>query len=65
MNNVSRIICLFVLGGFAVAADFARPANAAQENQAVQVIEVTAKKYEYSPSPIRVKLGAKVQLKIT
>ena len=41
MNNVSRIICLFVLGGFAVAADVARPANPAQAGQ-VQVIEVTA-----------------------
>ena len=31
----------------------------------VQVIDVTAKKYEFSPSPIRVKQGTKVQLKIT
>ena len=31
----------------------------------VQVIEVTAKKYDFTPSPIRVKQGAKVQLKIT
>ena len=31
----------------------------------VQVIELTAKKYEYSPSPVHVKAGAKVQLKIT
>jgi hypothetical protein len=31
----------------------------------VQVIEVTAKKYKHSPSPIRVKLGAPVQLKVT
>lgn len=31
----------------------------------VQVIEVTAKKYEFDPSPIRVKQGTKVQLKIT
>ena len=30
-----------------------------------QVIEVTAKKYEYSPEPIHVKSGAKIQLKIT
>jgi|SRR5271154_1024872 len=65
MNKVSRIVCLLALGGFAVAAGFARPANTAQADQSVQVIEVTAKKYEYSPSPIRVKLGAKVQLKIT
>jgi hypothetical protein len=30
----------------------------------VQVIEMTAKKYEYSPSPLRVRRGAKVQLRI-
>jgi cytochrome c oxidase subunit II len=35
------------------------------QNGSVQVIEVTAKKYEYSPAPIRVKSGAKIQLKIT
>lgn len=33
--------------------------------ESVQVIDVTAKKYEYSPSPIRVKQGTKIQLKIT
>jgi cytochrome c oxidase subunit 2 len=33
--------------------------------QGAKVIEVIAKKYEYTPSPIRVKLGAQVQLKIT
>lgn len=38
----------------------ARPAD---DN--VQVIDVTAKKYEFSPSPIRVKQGAHVQLKVT
>jgi len=31
----------------------------------VQGINVTAKKYEFDPSPIRVKQGARVQLKIT
>ena len=31
----------------------------------VQVIEVSAKKYEFNPSPIRVKQGTRVQLKIT
>lgn len=31
----------------------------------VQVIEVKAKKYDFTPSPIRVKQGTKVQLKIT
>jgi cytochrome c oxidase subunit 2 len=35
------------------------------QNQDVQVIEITAKKYEYSGSPVHVKSGTKVQLKIT
>jgi heme/copper-type cytochrome/quinol oxidase subunit 2 len=33
--------------------------------EGVQVIEVTAKKYQFNPSPIRVRQGTKVQLKIT
>jgi len=33
--------------------------------QPAQVIEVTAKKYEYSSSPFQLKIGTKVQLKIT
>jgi len=41
------------------------PARAPEGTAGVQVIEVTAKKYEFSPSPIRVKQGAHVQLKIT
>jgi cytochrome c oxidase subunit 2 len=40
-----------------------RPALAGGDN--FQVIEVTAKKYEYSPEPIHVKSGMKIQLKIT
>jgi cytochrome c oxidase subunit II len=35
------------------------------QDQSAQVIEVTAKKYEYSASPVHVKSGTKVQLKIT
>jgi cytochrome c oxidase subunit II len=35
------------------------------QDQSAQVIEVTAKKYEYSASPIHMKTGTKVQLKIT
>jgi len=44
---------------------FARPRPALAPNDGVQVIEVTAKKYEYSPEPIHVKSGSKIQLKIT
>jgi cytochrome c oxidase subunit 2 len=35
------------------------------QNAKVQTIEVTAKKYEFSPAPIHVKSGMKIQLKIT
>jgi heme/copper-type cytochrome/quinol oxidase subunit 2 len=35
------------------------------QKQEVQVIEITAKKYEYSISPVHVKAGTKVQLNIT
>jgi cytochrome c oxidase subunit 2 len=35
------------------------------QTQDVQVVEITAKKYEYSGSPVHVKSGTKVQLKIT
>src|SRR5579859_2882709 len=34
-------------------------------NGNVQVIAVTAKKYAFNPSPIRVKQGARIRLKIT
>ncbi len=41
------------------------PSSAMAEDQKVQVIELTAKKYEYSPSPVHLKSGTKIQLKIT
>ena len=65
MNSVLRIVCLFLLGGFAVTAGLARLTSTSQAGQDVQVIEVTAKKYEFSPSPVHVKAGTKVQLKIS
>jgi heme/copper-type cytochrome/quinol oxidase subunit 2 len=65
LDSVLRIVCLFWLGGFAVTPGFDHLANTSQADQDVQVIEVTAKKYEYTPSPIRVKRGARVQLEIT
>ena len=44
----------------------AQPSNApAPRAENVQVITVTAKKYDFDPSPIRVKAGTRVQLKIT
>jgi cytochrome c oxidase subunit 2 len=50
---------------FPVWGQNAAPASDASTSAAAQIITVTAKKYEFSPSPIRVKQGTKVQLKIT
>jgi len=44
---------------------FSMPPSVRAQTQDVQVVEITAKKYEYSNSPIHVKSGTKVQLKIT
>jgi cytochrome c oxidase subunit 2 len=62
---VTRLSALFLAVGFSVAGGLASPANAPQADQNVKVIEMTAKKYEFSPSPVHVKAGTKVQLKIT
>ena len=65
MNSALRISSMFFLNTLALTSGFASPMNSSQSEQSVQVIEVTAKKYEYSPSPIHVKLGAPVELKFT
>jgi len=65
MRSILRIAGLFLLMGFAGTAGFVVSTTDAQASQDTQVIEVTAKKYEFTPSPIRVKRGAPVQLKIT
>lgn len=44
---------------------FSPPRSAQARDQETQVIELSAKKYGYSPSPVHIKTGTKVQLKIT
>jgi heme/copper-type cytochrome/quinol oxidase subunit 2 len=65
LHRILRIALLLLLSGLTVAAGFAEKLNTSQADQDIQVIEMLAKKYEFSPSPIRVKRGAKVQLRIT
>jgi heme/copper-type cytochrome/quinol oxidase subunit 2 len=60
-----RIASLLLLSGLTIAAGFAEKLNTSQADQNIQVIEMSAKKYEFSPSPVRVKRGANVQLRIT
>jgi cytochrome c oxidase subunit 2 len=67
MNKIAKRFSLSILPAsllaFALFLSLSRSAPAQVQN--VQVIEITAKKYEYSASPIHVKSGTKVQLKIT
>ncbi len=65
LRTAMHVSFLCLLAGLVGAAGFSRPEGTSQAEQNVQVIEMTAKKYEYSQTPIRVKKGAKVQLKIT
>jgi cytochrome c oxidase subunit II len=58
---LSSVIVLALLPGASTSAHWVAP-NA---TDSAQVIEVSAKKYEFSPSPIRVKQGTRVQLKVT
>lgn len=55
---------LIAIGSFASDNVSRRPDSSPFPTQNVQVIEVTAKKYEYKPRSIHVKQGTKVQLKI-
>jgi plastocyanin len=54
------------LSAFSVALAFClpQPSPIVAQDQKVQVIELTARKYEYSPSPVHVNAGTKVELKI-
>lgn len=49
----------------ALAVCLLKASPVAAQDQNAQVIEIAAKKYEYSNSPIHVKASTKVQLKIT
>lgn len=67
MKQIARCALLVAAVGFflMVKPFWKEPIAVRAQDQNVQTIEVTAKKYEFSPSPIRVKAGTKVQLKIT
>ena len=57
--HLIRYLCIFMLLVSALGLDVKT------DDQVAQVIQMTARKYEFSPSQIRVKPGMKVQLKIT
>lgn len=64
-NHVKRsLLPVLPTSMLSIALSFSMPSSVRAQNQGVQVVEITAKKYDYSGSPVHVKLGAKVQLKI-
>jgi heme/copper-type cytochrome/quinol oxidase subunit 2 len=66
---MKSVLCLsVVIAATLFSRSSAVPGNSAvppAAGDSVQMIEVTGRKYEFNPSPIRVKQGARIQLKIT
>ena len=66
-KRANRLIPMLALSGFLIVVGLyplqSHPVMA--QDQQGQVVELKAKKYEYDPSPVHVKAGSKVQLKIT
>ena len=66
MTTFAKRSALWMFFALPLFVMFFSPSSLAQgQGQETQVIELSAKKYEYSPSPVHLKAGAKVQLKIT
>lgn len=65
MRYLVSAIALAFLFLSATSVTFAENANQSPASGDVQVIEISAKKYDFTPSSIRVKQGTTVQLKIT
>jgi cytochrome c oxidase subunit 2 len=65
MQPILPIALLVLLDGLTVTNGFTRLPDTSQVEPELQVIVISAKKYDYTPSPVRVKRGVKVQLRIT
>jgi heme/copper-type cytochrome/quinol oxidase subunit 2 len=67
MKKIAKPFPLFIVSAtlLALATFLSLSESSRAASQDVQVFEMTAKKYEYSASPVHVKVGTKVQLKIT
>jgi heme/copper-type cytochrome/quinol oxidase subunit 2 len=67
MKKFANCFLLFIVSTalLALGTFLSMPESTRANNQDVQVFELTAKKYEYSTSPVHLKAGTKAQLKIT
>jgi len=64
-SNLIRYLCVLMVLFSALQLGEGPKSAAQTEDQDVQVIAITAKKYEFSPSAVHVKAGRRIQLKIT
>lgn len=63
-----RALSILMIAGFMAGTSFSSGKRATRQqtpDQNVQVIDMTAKKYEFTPGTVHVKKGTKVQLRIT
>jgi len=67
MKRISKCSPLAILAASLLALwiFFSLAGSVQAQSKDIQLTEITAKKYEYSNSPIHVKIGTKVLLKIT
>jgi len=68
LKPLMRVVLLVAMAGFLSTSSFSSDKKTAPQqtpDQNVQVINMTAKKYEFNPSPVHVKKGTKVQLRVT
>ena len=68
MRIFFRLPVLLVMAGFLAAGALSGANNPARQqtpNQSVQAIDMTAKRYSFTPPTVHVKKGTKVQLRIT
>lgn len=65
MKQSIRVSLFAILAVLAAAGGFAHLQIVAGQGSESQVVNVTAKKYEFDPSPIHVKQGTHVELRIT
>lgn len=61
--NITRGVRTMLSLGLCLA--FSPVAFPAPQDQNAQVINITAKKYEFNPSPLHVKKGQKIELRVT
>jgi heme/copper-type cytochrome/quinol oxidase subunit 2 len=58
-------LCILIASMLSLITFLSRTRPAQGQNHDVAAIEIIAKKYEYSISPVHMKIGTRVQLKIT